>query len=97
MLPPPNWVIKFEKQSTAVGDVKINETCFYPNPVMDKIKFTEPVLDIYLFNMEGKLLKSIVNSENCINEFNLSEFASGIYILKVLANGKFTTTKIIKT
>ena len=97
VLPPPNWVIKFEKQSTAVGDVKINETCFYPNPVMDKIKFTEPVQDIYLFNMEGKLLKSIVNSENCINEFNLSEFASGIYILKVLANGKFTTTKIIKT
>lgn len=97
VLPPPNWVIKFEKQSTAVSDVKINETCFYPNPVMDKIKFTEPVQDIYLFNMEGKLLKSIVNSENCINEFNLSEFASGIYILKVLANGKFTTTKIIKT
>lgn len=52
---------------------------FYPNPANTAIHFEKKVADLSLFNLEGKVMLNIENSQH----INISNLASGIYILKI--------------
>jgi hypothetical protein len=63
---------------------EIKSVLFYPNPVTDKLHFNlNETTGVKLFSITGELLKE----EKCTsgeNEMNLSEFATGLYLVTVL-------------
>ncbi len=85
---------------TTVGVEKIKDISgmlAYPNPVKDKLYFGKnlsesTILDI--FNVEGKLLKTISNEIG--SQIDLSEFEQGLYILKINDNNVETFLKLVK-
>ncbi|UMY65110.1 MULTISPECIES: T9SS type A sorting domain-containing protein [unclassified Flavobacterium] len=69
----------------------VSEVKFYPNPAKDKIFFTEQMDEVAIYYFQKKLIVS-KNS----NELDLSELASGIYIVKMLVRGATIYSKLIK-
>ena len=77
-----------------VSDNTLNDISLFPNPVNDllfinsKIQITK----IEVFDLLGHLVKTANNK----NKIRLSHLNSGLYILKLYAEGKSSTRKIIK-
>jgi hypothetical protein len=66
----------------------------YPNPVRDNLTITQEGNFVYqLVTLEGKVL---VNG-TALNQkvIDMNEFAKGVYLLNVRANGQETATKVI--
>jgi hypothetical protein len=66
----------------------------YPNPVRDNLTITQEGNFVYqLVNLEGKVL---VNG-TALNQkvIDMNEFAKGVYLLNVTANGQEMSTKVI--
>ena len=92
-----------------IGDVKVdveplptnfeeskheNEVCFYPNPVNDIINFTSQVASVELYNMNGSMVKYLVNPGQ---HQNVSDLTKGIYVIKLkLDSGEIQVNKFIK-
>ena len=79
-------------QTLAVeNEISLN---IYPNPTMDFIKINneEPV-NVKIINLNGKVVKS-KNLKN--GKIDISDLASGIYLLEVQLNGKIYKQKIRK-
>ena len=55
-----------------------NEFQFYPNPTSGKIYFTSIQENIYLLSLAGQILSSWTN----VKQIDLSQFPSGIYLLR---------------
>ena len=76
----------------------------YPNPTDGSFIISwsghpddENTIEIY--NQIGQVIFRINNNckdENCQEEINLSQFANGIYIVTVLNDKSYTSTKLIK-
>ncbi|MGH1383262.1 aryl-sulfate sulfotransferase [Kordia sp.] len=77
----------------STAETKIVDFKIIPNPVKNSISVTSSVsIDkIEIYSMLGQLIHSTQK-----NNIDLSEQNSGIYILKVYANDKISTSKIIK-
>jgi acetyl esterase/lipase len=73
----------------------------YPNPTnsfitlqfSDEIKFEEILIEVY--NLQGSLLRTFVPKGNNQN-YDLSKFPNGTYLVTVRQNGKILTTKVFK-
>ena len=73
----------------------------YPNPTnsfitlqfSDEIKFEELLIEVY--NLQGSLLRIFVPKGNNQN-YDLSKFPNGTYLVTVRQNGKILTTKVFK-
>lgn len=96
VLPPPNWVIKFEKQITSTIEVQHNETLYFPNPISDRIFFKQPIGDFGIYSIEGKQLIYGNNSNAEFSELDISVLPPGIYILKAKINNVISINKILK-
>ncbi len=72
---------------------RLSDVNIYPNPTEQfvTIKCSNPVSYIELRNLQGIVL---IKSHNL--ELDMSEFPSGVYIVKVFLNKEFVTRKIIK-
>ena len=70
----------------------------YPNPFKDKIKIiTQSTIDhVEVFNQLGQSILKIKADSLLENTINLSTLNSGIYFIKVNADGKTQTVKILK-
>lgn len=69
----------------------------YPNPVSENlfIKATEPMDQITLYDVRGrKVLENKVNQMNAT--LNLVHLKSGVYFVRIVAQGKISTHKVIK-
>ena len=66
----------------------------FPNPTNDKIiiKSDETILSIYIYSIDGKLIKVYLNQ----SEINISEFENSIYLLKILSEKKVYNKYILK-
>jgi len=53
----------------------------YPNPASDQIRFAENV-DASLFNMQGELLKTIINR----NTMDIADLPKGLYMVRTSRN-----------
>jgi len=76
------------------------EILIYPNPTKGDLKIEIPELGdtsarLFIFNNQGKLLidKRITNT---LSEINISQYSSGLYILKILIEQNSIEWKIIK-
>ena len=70
---------------------------YYPNPVLHNLTISnsEVIDQVEIYTVNGKtLLDKKIN--NVFSEIDLSNFSSGLYFLKVKAEGKVKTIKIMK-
>jgi hypothetical protein len=69
----------------------------FPNPVVDRvsINYANPISEVQIFSQMGVQLKKINPNTNQV-EMDLSDYKSGIYLLKIVAEGYEKTMKIIK-
>ncbi|MBX2829158.1 MAG: immune inhibitor A [Flavobacteriaceae bacterium] len=81
----------------AIGDNTVEAFSIYPNPVEDILSITTP-LDNYtveIFNLQGQLVsqeKNVTGSK----ELDYSNFASGVYLLKLSSEDTVQTFKIVR-
>lgn len=82
------------KATVGIDDIDTNRLTAYPNPVSEllNVRSPEPIQNIKVFDMTGRLVHEInhVNSENA--NINMSGFANGIYFID--ADG--SVIKVIK-
>jgi photosystem II stability/assembly factor-like uncharacterized protein len=67
---------------------------FYPNPTNDNvtIRSSAKINRIELINSEGKLLKTMQNT----NTINMTNFPSGVYLVKAFIGKRFIAKKIVR-
>jgi 1,4-alpha-glucan branching enzyme len=96
-MPAGSLLIYTDRQinlSTGINDVVQNNTSVYPTETVDKVHVSTPeqVKKINVYNMQGALLKSAINS----TEISLQEFTTGVYILEVTTLDGKAIYRIIK-
>jgi hypothetical protein len=68
----------------------------FPNPASDNIKINIPrKSEIEILNIEGKIIKSFYTDEE-LKTIDISDFASGVYIIRAQTDSGITTVKFIK-
>ena len=84
----------FEYQSaTAVEDVSMIQTAFYPNPVHDQLNLRNTARLVQIFSPEGREVLRVTNQ----NQLNTSSLKTGIYLIRMLdADGRLSTERLIK-
>ena len=65
----------------------------YPNPTKSVVYFSRQLDEIQLFDISGKLLRSLKNS----NQLDLTEYERGTYIVQVKKGYQIQSTKVILT
>lgn len=88
----------FEYSKTVVAEATAGTAIrVFPNPVSNLVKVTAPetILEMQLMDLSGKVLKTV--SPGRINsEIELSNFRTGVYLLKVKTAKQITTQQIHK-
>lgn len=90
--------VSFETdEDMSVDDNVYGEFKFYPNPVMNQINVSSenPIEDIRIFDLQGRLVKEIQPNTNQI-EISVENLSSGLYFMKVTIQNQHKTYKIIK-
>jgi hypothetical protein len=71
----------------------------FPNPVSDKVTIRvddlKGMADIRVFDMYGKQVMQQTSS-NSSTDMNLSKLPAGIYLIRVVSDGKESTMKVVK-
>lgn len=72
----------------------IKDLAIYPNPTRNKVYFSKYFESVKIYDLQGRLLKSVPSIEQ---EVDLSELSNGIYLLQVSdENGDQQSYKVIK-
>ena len=73
------------------------ELSTYPNPTKDIVTISaqQEINSVTLYNILGQEVKTVSGGDNSVT-VNLSEFATGHYIAKVVAGNSNESIKIIK-
>ena len=88
----PHVVTENKRQLQKTGEIKI-----YPNPASNEINISAQNMidEIRVYSLTGKLLiqsKVLVTSQT---NLNIERLTSGIYLLQVFQEGKFSTSKLV--
>ena len=87
----------YNLSTATVEDDIIEGLSLYPNPVNDilTIESQEKITQLSIYSILGKLVKTVQpNTTN--SSIDLSNLATGIYMVKIEADNKVSTQKIIK-
>lgn len=90
---PSNFVSNCTTLGTNEDEFQNSKITFYPNPTKEKIIFIKEVNDVSVYNSNGTLVQQCAHS---IKELDLSNFTSGLYILKIKTENGVEIAKIIK-
>ncbi|RMA58746.1 T9SS type A sorting domain-containing protein [Ulvibacter antarcticus] len=99
--PPPfaeGWMVNLDDLIVlGVQNVSHNNISFYPNPVENILYLNskEAIDSVAVCTITGQEVSNFTLSEN-LNELNLANLASGVYLVKVLSNGSVENLKIVK-
>jgi hypothetical protein len=88
--------MKSYNMTTGIDEQQTNSFTFYPNPAKDKIEISvteNSIIDIV--NIEGQTLKS-VTIDNNHTIIDISNFAEGIYFIKVKSESGTSVRKLLK-
>lgn len=89
----PGWWIDFIKVDLAIDDLTKNKLKIYPNPAQDIlfIEYQQPIETVKIYNLQGQLIK-----EGSISSVDVSQLATGLYLVQVTVESKTITKKFIK-
>ena len=97
-----NPSLRSDNGSTDISTVVINENKLYqnaPNPFSERttiyyeLSETVKTADIYIFNMQGSIVKKIAADRSGRIEIQGSELQAGMYLYSLVADGKEVDTK----
>ena len=92
-----NGIGNHDTNTASIEDDFIRNFKIYPNPIKEKLSITsinsQIIKRLTIYSIQGK---KIISSKLVNNSLNLSSLDSGIYILKLEAEKRIFTTKIIK-
>ena len=89
--------IGWHEGSVAVKEVNGFDMTVYPNPTADVLTVKYPGIDrITISNMVGQTVRSIEYNRVPFSRVNVSDLKSGVYLLKIEADGVVTSSKFIK-
>lgn len=83
---------------TGIGnDNVLNIINCYPNPTSGifTLELKTDVEELYLVDITGKIIKKLPNNTSGKYEVNISEYPTGVYYVKFLANGKWAAQGIM--
>ena len=85
-------VLSIENRTTENNLVSI-----YPNPAKNRIYISSNTIidEILVYNIFGKIVHKSSKSDNSIT-LDISDYAKGIYVVKVFTDGNSQTKKIVK-
>jgi len=93
-------VISAKPEITDIAGNKNDVFSVFPNPTSDIISLTIPEIEdcqcynsVKVYDMQGKL---VISENKYVNEINVSELNSGLYVIIVEAKNQIYTTKFIK-
>ncbi|WP_055443553.1 PQQ-dependent sugar dehydrogenase [Lacinutrix himadriensis] len=95
-------IYKIVDADLSIEDQSIFNIKMYPNPVIDSLHLdfrntTHVIKEIHIFNLHGKLVKSVSMPKNTITTLSTKEMQSGLYFIEINAeNGSKKTSKFIK-
>jgi hypothetical protein len=89
-------ISRIEFTSLSINEIEFNQNLkFYPNPTSNSVFLyieNEIIKNIYIFDLNGKLVS---NQKNSNNQIDLSNLQTGTYIIKT-DNQNIKSFKIIK-
>lgn len=87
--------IAFEVTEVSVKPIDLSRITIYPNPVEDRlfISSTESVKRVEIYNLQGKLVKVVINSTQ---EIQVGDLKSGTYLIKITTDQGVTTQRFVK-
>ena len=90
-------ICAWSPSTLGVEDNTFNGFTYYPNPVNDILSFESPktIDNIEVFNMLGQRIIA-VDSNNTIQNIDMSNVQSGAYIVKVYIENQSKTIRVIK-
>ena len=96
-----NWIISSESiyyystPTTVVNQLANENILLYPNPTSGRLKIAgiNNSADIDVYSINGHMLKSL---QQVNYNIDMSEFTSGVYILRIRSNNKTIVRKVIK-
>ena len=75
-------------------DESINQSLLYPNPVADKFRLNTNVSSLFVYDIYGKLVKSVNNPED---QIDISLLSDGVYMIRLVdENSQNSIIKILK-
>jgi hypothetical protein len=95
-LPPKGWIIRFLPKSVGIfePDYRITEFSINPNPAISYLEIPKPGSYITIYDMSGKVrFEGMVTDQ----KFSVTEFPTGMYILKIASGGEFSIGRFIKS
>jgi len=81
----PGWKAEITcDTSVGFAESKKENLLIFPNPVKNRVKVIAdyPINKVSILNLAGQVLKTVTETQNQI-DIDLSEFVSGIYLLKI--------------
>jgi len=90
-------IAAYDTSTAAVENDIIEGLSLYPNPVNDilNIASQEKITKLSVYNILGKLVKTAQPNTTDVN-IDLNSLSTGIYMVRIEAEGKVSTQKIIK-
>lgn len=86
--------VNWEDWTTGVDALDASAISIYPNPSNGKVTITNVAnADIYVFNMLGELVTTTANAD-ITTHIDLSQYAKGTYIVKIVRGDSIVTSKI---
>ena len=96
-------IFKLIDTALSLDDNQLNTISLYPNPTKNELNinfgsinnFTTSA-EILICDLQGKIIKTIIRNTDVVQKVNTSEFSTGIYILKIIAeNGEQSIHKLV--
>ncbi|GAB5399852.1 MAG: hypothetical protein Aureis2KO_14370 [Aureisphaera sp.] len=89
--------ISIAEDTLAIEDNTSNAFSIFPNPVEDVLSITTPLQNytVEIFNLQGQLVSS-EKKNNGSKVIDYSNFASGVYLLKLSSEDTIQTFKIVR-
>lgn len=95
--PPEGWVIRFNRdEESAINLMDSDGPLLYPNPCSDflQVELLDDIQGVQVFGLTGELLLNQDLSTS--QDLDFSILPEGTYLIKVIANDKVYTEKIVK-
>ena len=95
-----NWFQAVSASGVGTEVEKMSELQIYPNPAGDYVIFdlgelAGDIQDISIYNIQGKLVQTIVSSEESVIRIETAGMEKGLYFVAVKGDGRIVNSKLI--
>ncbi len=91
-------IYKIIDANLSVDEHQLSDIKLYPNPAnesftIDLLQFYSSLNSVHLFNMQGKLVKSVNEFDNQLTTISTKELSNGLYLVQLVNNNGQTQFK----